>query len=163
MTAQPRLTETFRLFLITGRMGPVELGMTYEEIVGLWGEPEGFAHLPSEPIYCVYGHVNLGFTAERLLHLISFEPCQGIGVIPSAAGGLTELPVPTRVVDLVAILGRLGEPVVEREPHVRGHVWYEVTTSGVLIDKAEDDAGGAAEEAGLLGTVIAQDATLRWK
>ncbi len=56
--------------LRTGGLGVATHGVLYRDVVARWGEPEAFAAQAPDPVYCLYGDLELGFTSKgRLWHM----------------------------------------------------------------------------------------------
>lgn len=69
-------------------------GAHYRDVVAQWGEPEAFAAQSPDPVYCLYGDLELGFTAKGRLWHLQIEPGDSVASLPSAPGQYVREPVP---------------------------------------------------------------------
>ncbi|MGV4924136.1 hypothetical protein K2224_26980 [Streptomyces sp. BHT-5-2] len=127
-------------FMRTGALGVVTPGADYRDVVDAWGEPEAFAKQHPDPVYCLYGDLELAFTKKGRLYYLQIEPGGSSVSLPAGPGERLQEPLP-EVSELVADLVEEGFHITEVphpfEPEV---IWSRIDRSGVEF--RQDDSDG---------------------
>ncbi|MFF3274174.1 hypothetical protein ACFYWU_25075 [Streptomyces chrestomyceticus] len=125
--------------LRTGVLGVAAPGVHYRDVVAGWGEPEAFAAQPPAPVYCLYGDLELGFTAKGRLWHLQIELGDSVVSLPSAPGRYVREPVP----DIPRLLAELTADGFRTTPHApfdpEDGPWHRVDRSGVLFRRDAPD------------------------
>ncbi|WP_206503062.1 hypothetical protein [Streptomyces chrestomyceticus] len=109
-------------------------GVLYRDVVARWGEPEAFAAQAPDPVYCLYGDLELGFTSKGRLWHMEIDHGRRVLSLPSAPGKYVRERLP-RIPRLVRDLAADGYQVTECVPREvdPDEVWLRVEHSGVLF------------------------------
>lgn len=118
--------------LRTGGLGAAAPGAHYRDVVARWGEPDAFASEAPDPVYCLYGDLELGFTGGGRLWHLQIESGGSVVSLPSAPGRRRREPVPA-FDRTVAALAEDGYRITECAPFDPEEVWHRVDRSGVLF------------------------------
>ncbi|GCD41263.1 hypothetical protein [Streptomyces paromomycinus] len=114
-------------------------GVQYSDVVASWGEPEAFAAQPPDPVYCLYGDLELGFTTKGRLWHLQIEPGGSVVSLPSAPGQYVREPVPD-IPQLLAELTADGFRTTRHTPFdPEDDPWHRVDRSGVLFRRDAPD------------------------
>ncbi|MGI5529916.1 hypothetical protein ACQEVX_21780 [Streptomyces syringium] len=123
-------------FMRTGELGAAVPGTDYRDIVAAWGEPDGLAS--EDPVFCLYGDVQLGFSAEGSLTHIAVEPDGDTVSVPGDGDTFSDERVP-RLSEALSRLAEDGYGATKCAPFVPDETWWRIDRSGVLVPDDPDD------------------------
>lgn len=129
------MSDVVMSFAGTGKLGSIEIGMRFDEVVALLGPPD--ASTGGDDAIHAFEDLQLGFSANRMLWLMQVEPRGEILVLPTVLGG----ELVRKTTDQSSFLRELrsgGYDVERCEPFTEGEFWWKVVRSGVLARFGEN-------------------------